>query len=355
MNWCKIRYVIIIIEIAQREYQAKKALQNTINTTGRHTMVPPREYAVAYLKKNREIGEEILIIEKSAQHYLRNWFSFIKNMGASLIVLEEEGWVPFNWEDYMARRLPKSNVKFIDEYWCSNRVLFENVKFQYPNLKTILTGHPRWDVLNRNAFKCVTPKDNDRDTILLVSTFGMLSSDIDFMKVIQSETGENFDMEFYDKILAQLKIKFEEWCTFLGHFEKFQHPTLKTRLRLHPAELGVYDESLLNKYQISTNSLGQDLRESFIVIHPGSTVAFDAEACGVPNIMLDDDTNILLSADPENRRVKSEYISDILLSEEMINRRQSHTGTILCFSYRFTKRVETGKIAFRKPAVFFII
>ena len=356
MNWGKIRYVIIIIELAQREYQAKNILLEKIQGTGRNAIILPREYAVAYLKKNQAIAHEILIIEKSAQYYQRKWFSMIKNMGASLIVLEEEGWIPFDWKDFMSRRLPQSSIPFIDEYWCSNRLLYQKVHCRYPDLKIAFTGHPRWNILNKqfqtrtNSFGC------DKDVVLLVSTFGMLSSDVDFMKVIQSETGDNFDREMYEKIKLQLKRKFAAWCEFLETVAECRQPKFTARLRLHPAEVNVYDKALLDKYSISTYSLEHDLNESCLVIHPGSTVTFDAEFFGVPSIMLDDDTDILLSADPKHQRTKTRSIFSKLVNGQFKTCSVHVTETVSKFHYEIPALLNPIKVHFRKPqlSLFFI-
>lgn len=345
MNWDIISHVIIIIELTEREYNSKKKIEHALIKKGYQTIMLPREYAKIYLKKNKSLGKSIAIIDKSAQHYQNIWFEYIKECGSSLIVLEEEGWVPFSWKDFILRRLPKNNIKYIDEYWCSNINQYNVVTKQYPDLSIHFSGHPRWA---NSTKKCTSSKIQN---ILLVSTFGMLSKDIDFFKTMKAETGDLYDHDFYEEVYNQLNLKFEYWLQFIQILGENKDISLNIKLRLHPAEKSVYGRSFLNKINISSDSLIDDINSADMIIHPGSTVAFDAEFLLVPSILLDDNTNILLASDPCNNKLTINEIIKLLKSKPDGMDLYNETGIIKSFSYDFKSCVHKSKKKLTAPFV----
>lgn len=330
MNWDIISHVIIIIELADREYLPKRRLEDKFKSVGYQTIILTREYAKLYLKKNKNIAKSIVIIEKSSQYYQESWFKSVKEAGASLIIFEEEGWVPFTWKDFMLRRLPKSITKYINEYWCSNEIQFNKVSDYYPELNVVMTGHPRWHLKLK---KEMLP--GKIQNILLVSTFGMLSSDINFFKTIKVETGYFYDKEFYEDIFFQLNKKFDYWIKFLKMCIQQENPNLNFTLRLHPAEKLVYDYQILNEIPISKESLNDDMKKTDLIIHPGSTVAFDGEFSGTPCLLLNDSTDILLSSDPNMQKLSSKQILDFLKTSPLKEDVYKKTCMLSDFNYSF--------------------
>ena len=261
----------------------------------------------------------------------------------TLVVLEEEGWIPFTWQDFTIRRLSPGVVRFIDEYWCSNRSQYEAVTCAYPRLVVRLTGHPRW-----NRTVGCTGHSRRIKNVLLVSTFGLLSSDVNFLDVMKKETGKYYNQAAYQEIHSQLLLKFSRWKTFVTEVIARFGDRYNFRLRLHPVERGAYDSAFLKNLVLSNLSLPDDLSRADLIIHPGSTVALDAEYSGVPSILFFDNTNILLASDPLKLGLMDCEIFDLLEAAPRTDALLRSSGSIAAFQYEFpvvdcepTLRLET--------------
>ncbi len=285
-----INIIYIIIESSEREGDSKRYLARLFKKEGYTVFLIMRE-AARFLNFLGLLNKNTLVIEKSSQNYQVKWFEKIKKTGAKLIVFEEEGWIPFDWKDFCTRRLNPATIEFIDEYWCSNQKQFSEVKKYFKNLNINLTGHPRW-----NLHEFIPPDENPIKKIFLFSSFGNLSSDTNFLEVMNVECGIHFNKSEYQKRRKIIKNRLKKFKKLLLKLTSDSEIKQEIILRFHPAEKNLYEANFLNKIKCSTEDLDKDLVKGNLIVHPGSTAALDASFKGLRSLYLDDGEDLSAAA-----------------------------------------------------------
>jgi len=270
ISWDSVRRIYIIIELTQREWQAKSKLKILFERKGYEVFLIPREYLRLELLCSR-LGTGDVVIEKSAQRYQKKHFEKLSSLNVQLIIFEEEGWIPFNWNDYFDRRLSNDCAPLIDEYWCSNKKQFSEVQKRFGSDFSKLVGHTRF----ANGIQKGQLNLHNK-SVLFLSSFAMLSPDWDFFTVMKSEAGANYSERIYSKIYEDMKYKKK---IFLKVANLFEASGFNVKIRLHPQEKNVFSQYELSKFIVckANSNLKDSLSDVDMVIHSGSTVSFDLQ------------------------------------------------------------------------------
>jgi hypothetical protein len=261
--------VLIVIELVSRELDAKRLLARELEKHGVPVVIGNRLILrIFYEIFSRISNEKITWIDKSSQDYMASYFKTIKQRGDNLIVAEEECWVPFNERDYLIRRYPESTRKFVDEYWLDGKSRIKET-FEKEKINFMSWRNPRFDFGAKSYDKPLTfHKGSNR--ILFLSSYGVLSTDIDYLQVFNHESGGGYET-FYSEILDKVRMRKLMFERLLRYFISKGE---KVTLRKHPAETGVWDADSY-KECISEDSYINDVNNHDYIIHTGSTLPYD--------------------------------------------------------------------------------
>ncbi len=253
--------VLIIVERAEREFIPK--------------VMTHRQFSKVIVKLLNFIGLKFILIDKSCQSYQLEYLSRLRNKGNYIIVAEEEAWVPFDVDDFLCRRLPNDAADVIDELWIPHNAPIKN--YIPKAFKTFNITHPRTVIAEKSYKEALIIEGNKNikfGVVLFVSSFGLLSSDVDFLNAMAVD-GTNIDIEKYKNIYKDLQIRFEHFTKIIKYFNDCAH-SFQVKVRPHPAEIGLWEQFVSDKrIMFDYGDYIESIAKSDLIVHSGSTVAFD--------------------------------------------------------------------------------
>jgi surface carbohydrate biosynthesis protein len=271
--------VLIIVERAEREFLPKLMWKRELDSQGFYCLLAHRKFSRLVIRFLNFFKLKIILIDKSCQYYHLEYLSKLKAAGNYIIVAEEESWVPFDVEDYFYRRLPSAVEKIVDELWIPNNSL---IKSYIPNAyKCYHIDHPR-TVHTHEQYNHFTKKELDSEGrttvnyILFISSFGLLSEDVDFMKVMANE-GEpkKFNLLKYTQIYNELLVRFDHFVDVINALASHSQ-SIKIIIRPHPAEIGLWQKIKISpEISLDSKDYIESISNADLIVHSGSTVAFD--------------------------------------------------------------------------------
>lgn len=267
--------VLIVVERSEREFLPKLMWKYELDARGFLCVLVNRPFAKLALLVLNIINVKLIIIDKSCQSYHLKYLSKLKSKGNYLIVAEEEAWVPFDIDDFFTRRLPMQAKSIVDELWIP---LNAPIKDYIPKgFKCYLIDHPRTLITHKEyeqKNKINNSKTRSSGVILFVSSFGLLSSDFEFIDVMENEC-HDIDIIKYKRIHNELLRRFDHFVEIINLLAE-RLPDAEIRVRQHPAEIGLWSKKRISsKVVFDEANYIESIAQSSIVIHSGSTVAFD--------------------------------------------------------------------------------
>ena len=280
----KKKLVFIVVEHASRELESKKKIYKLFKKKDYTVFYGPRVIILFLIRVTN--STDFIFIDKGAQSYMNDIFHFIKLRGGYVIIMEEEGWIPYSWEEFLNRRLSEDTVSNIDEYWCSNEDQYAAVKDKYNKLNSKITGHPRFsekkDIATYPITRLSELKGKD---VLFTSHFAMLVDIETYRTNIMSEMGSKFDEFWFQNVIKDMQFKKDEFYNCLSFFCGLG---INCSLRLHPLET-IKDIPIKFQHMISDESEYNNISLNGItaVLHAGSTISVDLSNKNIIVLCLD--------------------------------------------------------------------
>lgn len=286
------KYLYIAIETNTRELDAKILLALQACSEGYTCIIGPKTYMH---KIYYSIFPRGILFYKDSLKMMENFFMKIKKKGHKIVVHDEEGYVQWNWDDYLKRRIKSNSLKYIDAYFCWGKKQFEAismVKSEFnPDLNLFVIGHPRIDLL-KEPIKQYNVNVNVTKKVILINTkFG----DVNYKNngknwiekyregtVLSTEENKYYDdmveyktalLEYYRQLVYTIAVKFQEESIVI---------------RPHPTENIDYWKQatcmLPNVLVTNEYPIGYWLNQAKVVLHTGCTTAIEAFIMKIPSI-----------------------------------------------------------------------
>lgn len=267
--------IYICVEIATREYKFKNKIKDFLNQKNFNVILNYTDTIIdGQLSGKLEPGVTIV---KSIQRYTFKKLLLLKLIGARVIYLEEEAWVPFNDQDLLDRRLPKINLELCDLVLVPNKYLYNLVR-DNNNLdanKFVFFGS------NRMVKKSDSFKLNQFKTVLFIGSFGAIENQKKYLKIFLNE------LSYLKSIIKRRKYKryFEYWnedkTSLYELMNDLSLKGYKVFYRPHPSETNF---TTSNKVTLLDNiePIGVIANKFDLIIHSGSTCTFEISS---PNII----------------------------------------------------------------------
>ena len=223
-----------------------------------------------------------------------NRFKQLNLFGHKIIVHDEEGLAPSDWDDYLRRRIRFQSIKYVDLFFCwgmeqKNNIL-DSINQTNPNCLVKCVGSPRIDLLKRPIREY---NKNEKKNVILINTkFPEINHRLGkhaWINVLKHHNMINNKKELEFR-LDQIVYKEKLMKVYIDLIKKIskEFPDNKIILRPHPNEdvnqwfiltRGINNIKVTNK-----KSIGHWLQNSEIIIHTDCTTAIEGIVLGKPVI-----------------------------------------------------------------------
>ncbi|WP_066161429.1 surface carbohydrate biosynthesis protein [Aliarcobacter skirrowii] len=240
------------------------------------------------MSKLRYLPKGILVY-KDSSYPMKDRFQELKELGHKIVVLDEEGFVQTNWDDYLNRRIKFDTINYVDLFLCWGLEQFNTLNGYISDIsaktKLYSTGHPRIDLLRspissyNNENKTVNKK-----CILINTKLGEVNHNkgkngwINLLKSHNMIKNEN-ELSFRYEQIEYKKALMESYISLL-HEISHKFKEYQIVVRPHPVENIDKWRDLTNNLEnvIVTNKkpIGYWIHQSDVVIHTGCTTALEA-------------------------------------------------------------------------------
>ena len=141
----KKSYIYIFVEVAKRELDSRLALATFLIKKGHNVLVGEKNSLLrAILFGKYPPG---VILDKCAQIVNHKKFDYLLKKGFLYTVLDEEGLIT-EMDYFLEKRFNKKAEKYISANFVTGEFQMEHISSKYPNAKNILSGNPRYSMLN---------------------------------------------------------------------------------------------------------------------------------------------------------------------------------------------------------------
>lgn len=295
MNIVQDNWLFLPVETKVRELDGKLLLALTAAEAGWRVVLGDQ-------RRIRELTPRFpkgVYLDKSVTISKRSWFSECRKLGNQVVVLDEEGLVYFNHEDFKDLRIDECSVAMTDLMLLWGQDQREAVESCRLDKEVVVTGNPRFDVLRpelRSIYSNVKERIKEKyGRVILVNTSFPLAN-----HYLGQE--EMFKMYAKYPITAGRPNFYREWKevhdTAMESFrrmlpalsEAFSKHTII--LRPHPSEnrdqwrkwLSRYPKIIVN----SDGSMADWIASAELVIHFDCTSGIEAFAMGDISISYDE-------------------------------------------------------------------
>lgn len=297
-------FLYIIVETGTRELHAKILLAKVAAKYGYKVFVGPKGMCW-------HIGTTLpsgVVLFKDCLSARENLFDKLRRRGNKVCVHDEEGFVYSNDEDYLARRVSVTSLKYVDTFFCwgthQKNLLEPIVNNLDLDTKLFVVGHPRLDLiqspyasytrrLEGTLFESVSVDlDSKVKPIVLINTKlsecnhrDGPSGWLDMLEKYKQygQKGRAFrkeQVQYKKNLLSQYLVLIKRLAEKL--------PDHSIVVRPHPSESDrVYKETFSgakNVFVIKDFPIGYWLSRASVVIHTACTTGIEASIAGVPSI-----------------------------------------------------------------------
>lgn len=289
------KYLYLVVEQKNRELDAKLLLAMRAAQNG-YTVILGTKRLMN--KMNLFPFPRGIFFYKDAMASMEACFRSLKSQGYKVVVHDEEGFVQFDWDNYVAGTyISEASLKYIDAFLCWGNQQEKVVKKLRESLSLKFditsTGHPRLDLLKENIKDYNNDSNHSLRPIILINTkFGVGNYKDGVQNYLNKQRQDYPQMSMTNwkhfQRMADYDIRLLNEYTPLISKIVDSFPEAQVVIRPHPVENIQYWENLFGKKSNVTvtmeHPVGFWLQKASVMLHTGCTTAIEGFLVGTPVI-----------------------------------------------------------------------
>ncbi len=273
--------IYIIIEVKDREFLSRLLTGAEAALNGNDVLIGDKEISSLILKNKLNPGVMFLKSITPNNRRLTQLKYYKDNRFIVTSIDEEGGLVQINFEDFVKRRYSEKSLSYTDTAFCFGEYDYKNYIriFKKHKSKFLLSGNPRFDLLNNKIAKSLVEKKiSKKPKIVIISTFTVFARNRSVSDHFSIE--DKFQEDYYYDVFAHRAAMSTNYIKLLKKIIT-NFPKLEIEIWIHPIEsIENWKKALPNKKNIKfttgTKILTKDKKDNTIFIHSGSGLAFNA-------------------------------------------------------------------------------
>ncbi|MGG3888374.1 surface carbohydrate biosynthesis protein [Metabacillus fastidiosus] len=266
------KWLYLPIEVITRELDAKLIL-TYYAIKHNYNVVLAKQHKIF---NNLESLPKGIIFSKAYPKNKKGKLFEAKEAGHAVVELDEEGFF-FTESSYLLHRTNEELYKLMDQVYCWGKYQKDTLDNAYPHSKEkfIITGHPRFDLLNKKFHSLYTD-----EIARIQKQYG------DFILVNTRFRSYNHPQGFRPKHVG-MKNLYEQFIQMIKELSE-KYPNVNIVIRPHPREnFNSYQEELSgykNVFIVHEGNIVKWILASLITIHNGCTTGIEAFLLNKPVI-----------------------------------------------------------------------
>lgn len=282
------KYLYITLETKVRELDSKVFLAIEAIKRGYIVILGTKRL----MHKVSAFGNEGIYLYKDATPQMEHIFKQLKEKKFKIVVHDEEGFIQWDWNDYLKRRIRKNTISYVNKFLCWGNEQCHAISDYNSNVELVVTGHPRIDILLNKVRDYNKHKNLYGKKVILINTkFGDVNFKSDGKNWIEKYKSNNQlslnEISYFEDMINYKEQLFKHYKIMIKKLSQSLNEDIIV-IRPHPSEnincWIEYCKELPNVVIRNDESIGYWLHQSYVVIHTGCTTAVESFLMDVPAI-----------------------------------------------------------------------